>query len=211
MATKEAKTREALLEKTKGELDRIMACTRKTKYSKEIRAGKVVNKYKMGKFVIFEGSGEDLAYRLNEEKIAQESALDGCYVIYTDVSEDDMCTQEVVSVYKSLMGVEQAFRNMKTVQLELRPVFHKKDDRIKCHAFICMLAYYVLWHMKRRLSPLFEENGKGALRKYTIDYVIEVLKCIRKETVEFCSATSSVITVPTDEQRHILELLGVSI
>ena len=90
MAAKEAATRQILLTKTQTELDIIVASTKRTKYSKEIRAGKVVNKYRMGKFIIFNGEGENLTYSLDEAKIEQESRLDGCYVIYTDVSSEDM-------------------------------------------------------------------------------------------------------------------------
>jgi transposase len=209
MATKEAATRQRLLKKTTDELDKIVASTRKTKYSKEMRAGKIINQYKMGKFILFHGEGERLTYTLDEAKIEQESRLDGCYVIYTDVSPDDLTAVEAVESYKSLMQVEQAFRNMKTVELEIRPIFHKTDDRIKCHVFICMLAYYAMWHMKRQLQPLVESDGVGARRKYTFDYIMESLKSIRKETVEFCNAQSSVITSPTDEQSSILQLLKV--
>ena len=212
MAAKEASTRRALLEKTQAELDKIVACTKKTKYSKEMRAGKAVNKYKMGKFIIFEGGdGGNLTYSLDEAKIGQESCLDGCYVIYTDVSQEDMTAAETVHNYKRLIQVEQAFRNMKTVRLEIRPVYHKTDDRIKCHVFICMLAYYVMWHMKQMLKPLFDADRTGAGRKYTFDYVIETLKSIRKETVEICDAKSSVITTPSNEQKHILKLLEITI
>ena len=211
MCAKEAKTRQALLKRTTDDLDSIISSTRKTKYSKEMRVGKVVNKYKMGKFILFEGSGDDLSYRLNIEKIEQESALDGCYVVYTDVLSEDMAALDVVESYKSLIRVEQAFRNMKSVRLEIRPVFHKKDDRIKCHVFICMLAYYVLWHMKKRLQSLFEADSNGSKRKYTFDSIIEILKCVRKETVEFCKAQSYVITALTDEQKDIFKLLGVKI
>ena len=167
--------------------------------------------YKMGKFINFEGSGEALAYHLDEGKIENEAALDGCYVIYTDVDKDDMTAVETVESYKSLMRVEQAFRNMKTVQLEIRPVYHKKDERIKCHVFICMLAYYVMWHMKQRLCPLFESDGEGALRKYTFASVIETLKGIRKETVDIKGVKSHIITTPTDVQARILELIGARI
>jgi transposase len=211
MAVKESATRKSLLQKTTEALDIIVASTKKTKYSKEIRAGKVMNKYKMGKFIIFEGEGDNLKYTVDEGKIEQESRLDGCYVVYTDVLPEDMTSFEAVENYKSLMRVEQAFRNMKTVRLEIRPIYHKRDDRIKCHVLICMLAYYVMWHMKQRLQPLTEIDGDGASRKYTFDYIMEILKCIRKETVEFCNAESNVITVPTDEQNRILNLLGVSI
>ena len=211
MAKKETSTRQALLKKTADELDKIVRSTRKNKYSKEIRAGKVVNKYKMGKFIIFEGKGDGLTYRLNQAKIDQEALLDGCYVIFTDASQEDMTAAETVENYKSLMNVERAFRNMKTVRLEIRPVYHKKDHRIKCHVFICMLAYYVMWHMNQRLKPFFEKDGVGRKRKLTFDYVMETLKCIRMEDVEVCGVKSKVISAPTDEQAQILKLLGVSI
>jgi len=212
MALKEAITRKSLLKKTTDELDKIVACTRKTKYSKEMRAGKVVNKYKMGKFIVFEGSGDALRYSLDEAKIGQEANLDGCYVVYTDVSPEDMTAVETVESYKNLMRVEQAFRSMKTIHLEVRPIFHKTDERIKCHVFICMLAYYIMWHMKQMLQPLFKDNnGASTRRKYTFDYVIETLKSIRKETVEFCNAKSSIITSPSEEQKRILEILSVKL
>jgi len=211
MTAKEAACRRALLKKTTDELDKIVASRRKSKYSKGIRAGKVVNKYKMGKFIIFEGEGESLAYSVDETKIEQEARLDGCYIIYTDVSPEDMTATEVVQSYKNLIQVEQAFRNMKTVQLEIRPIYHKTDDRIRCHVFICMLAYYVMWHMKQRLQPFFEADGAGANRKYTFGYIIECMKGIRKETVEVCNVKTSIISTPTDEQNHILHLLKVVI
>ncbi len=209
MAAKEAKTRQVLLQKTTDELDKIVASTRKTKYSKEFRAGKLANKYNMAKFIVFSGGGDDLSYSLDMEKIEREAALDGCYIVYTDVAPEDMTAVEAVKSYKSLIQVEQAFRNMKTVRLEIRPVYHKTDERIKCHVFICMLAYYVMWHMNKRLQPLFDSDGEGANRKYTFDCVMEILKSIRKETVEVCGAASSIITSPTVEQKRILQLLGI--
>ena len=174
-AVREAASRQALLTKTTEALDKIMTCVRKTKYSKEVRAGSVIDKYK------------------------------------TDVSPEDMTATETVANYKSLMQVEQAFRNMKTVRLEIRPVYHKTDDRIKCHVFICMLAYYVMWHMNQRLKTLFDSDGDGICRKYTFDYIIEVLKSIRKETVDVCGVKSNIITAPSDEQNHIIQLLDVCI
>jgi hypothetical protein len=172
MAKKEAATRQSLLMATTKELDKIVESTRKTKFSKAMRASKVVNKYKMGKFILFEGADDNLTYRLNSAKMDQEAQLDGCYVVFTDVSHEDMTAAETVANYKSLMKVEQAFRNMKTVRLEIRPVYHKTDDRIQCHVFICMLAYYVMWHMNQRLRPLYEADGIGANRKYSFHYVI---------------------------------------
>ena len=210
-AKKEAATRAALLKKTTDELDKIIACARKTKHSKEIRAGKVVGRYKMGKFIEFEGSGDGLTYEINQRKVEREASLDGCYVIYTDVAPETMSAIQTVKNYKSLIQVEQAFRNIKTVQLELRPVFHKTDDRIKCHVFICMLAYYVMWHMKQNLQPLFDADGVGENRKYTFHSVMETLKSIRKETVDVAGAISYIITTPTAEQQNILNLLKIRV
>jgi transposase len=207
---KETATRQALLKKTTDALDKIVASTRKTKYSKEIRVGKAVNKYKMGKFIVFAGQGEKLAYRIDEAKLEEEVRLDGCYVISTDVPKEYMTAVETVENYKRLIQVEQAFRSMKTVHLEIRPVYHKTDARIRCHVFICMLAYYVMWHMKRQLAPLFAEDGAGTGRMYTFDYVVETLKSIRKKTVEVSGIKSFIITTPTEEQDRILQLLGVT-
>jgi len=211
MAKKETATRQSLLRKTTEELDKIIESTRKTKYSKAIRAGKVVGKYKMGKFIVFEGTDDKLTYRVDHDKIERETQLDGCYVIFTDVPPELMTAVEAVANYKRLMDVETAFRNLKTVRLEIRPFYHKTDDRIKCHVFICMLAYYVMWHMNQRLKPFFATDGIGSDRRYTFDYVMEILKCIRIQDVEVYGAKSKIISTPTHEQALILKHLGVSL
>jgi len=113
--------------------------------------------------------------------IQEEEKLDGLYVIYTDVKEEEMDITEVVKTYRKLIGVEQAFRNLKTAQLEIRPICHKTDDRIKCHVFLCMLAYYLMWNAKQRLTPLFETDQVGQNKKYTFEHIIERLKSIRKK------------------------------
>jgi transposase len=211
MAMKETVTRNRMLQKTTEELDKIIACKRKTKYSKEVRIGRVMDKYKMSKFILIEGKDEDVSYKLDHAKIEQEAQLDGCYIIFTDVPQTDMTAVEAVTNYKNLLHVEQAFRNMKTVRLEIRPVYHKTDDRIRCHVFICMLAYYVMWNMNQRLKPLFATDGVGPDRKYTFDYVIETLKRISIQNVEVCGNKSSVISTPTGEQAKIMEHLKVKI
>jgi len=192
-------------------LDKIIKSTRKTKNTKGVRAGKVVNKYKMAKFVIFEGNDEDLAYRLDKVKIEQEACLDGCYIVFTDVLSEDMSCLETVRNYKNLIKVEQAFRNLKTAALEVRPIYHKRDDRIKCHVFICMLAYYVMWHMWQRLKPFRDIDGIGEDRRYSFDFIMKNLEAIRMETVSFLDAQTHIISTPNEEQAHILELLGVAV
>jgi hypothetical protein len=211
MARKETQTRDALVAKTREELERIKASARKSKNSKQLRAGKIIEKYKVGKFFSIFGDDGGFRFSIDEAKIAEERLFDGCYVIFTDVSASDMTAAEAVKNYKSLIRVEQAFRNLKTTRIEIRPVYHKKDDRIKCHVFICMLAYYIMWHMQTRLVPLFSEDGVGCDRKYTFDHVIELLRCICENTAEFYGSTTKLITEPSEEQRHILELMQVKL
>ena len=94
--------------------------------------------------------------RANE--IAQEAMLDGLYVVRTSVSKNTLDAEHVVKTYKSLSHVERAFRSLKTVDLQLRPIYHHKDDRIRAHVFICMLAYYVEWHMRKRLREVLFDD-----------------------------------------------------
>jgi transposase len=211
MEIKEANTRKRLLKKTIEELDKIMKSTRKTKNPKGVRAGKVVNKYMVGKFVIFEGDDKNLSYRLDQAKIEEESQLDGCYIVFTDAPKEEMSTIDAVKTYKSLIQVEQAFRNLKTAALEVRPIFHKTDDRIKCHVFICMLAYYVMWHMRQRLQPLCETDGVGEDRKYTFEFIMKSLEAIRLESVDFMGVQTHIVSTPNEEQAQILNLLRVAV
>jgi transposase len=118
-----------------------------------------------------------------------------------------MKAQEIVASYKKLTLVEKAFRNLKTVQLEVRPVYHKTDDRIRCHVFICMLAYYLQWHMMQRLQPLFKANGKYKERFWTFENVIERLKSVRREEIQVAGATFNIITGSDEDQAQIFDLL----
>jgi transposase len=209
MSARETATRQALLDKTAQELDAIVQSTRKTKYSKEVRIGRVIDKHKMAKFVVLTGSGDDISWKFDELKIAEEKSLDGCYVVYSDT--DKFSCTDIVEAYKNLIRVEQAFRSLKTTQLEIRPVYHRTDTRIRCHVFICMLSYYLMWHMKQRLGPLLGAGAKGKARKYTFAYILEVLKSIRQNDVDFCGVQSKVISESTSEQAHILQLLKVKL
>src|SRR5659263_121070 len=112
-------------------------------------------------------------------------------------------------INKYNVGKLQAFRNLKTVQLEIRPIYHKTDDRIKCHVFLCMLSYYLMWNAKQRLTPLFEADQEGQNKKYTFEHIIERLKSIRKETVEIEGIATKVITECDEEQQIILNHLNV--
>jgi transposase len=134
-------------------------------------------------------------------------SLDGCYVIRTDVDKKHLSKEKAVKGYKRLAGVEKAFRNLKTVSLEIRPIYHHLDERISAHVFLCMLAYYVQWHMQERLKPLFENNAKGKNRRWSLALVLERLKSIRIEKCHLGRLSFSLKTTLDEEQRHILNLL----
>ena len=121
-----------------------------------------------------------------------------------------MTANESVLSYKKLSVVENAFRSLKTVQREIRPIYHKRDDRMRAHVFLCMLAYYVQWHMQQHLKP-FTERDKGKNRKWTFNTIIQTLKQITKNTMQISKGTFCKISRPTDEQARILNFLGVKI
>ena len=125
--------------------------------------GAVIGKRKMAKH--FELTIEDarFTFRRKEDEIAAEARLDGLYVIRTSLPKEAIGAEDAVSAYKSLSQVERAFRSLKTVDLEIRPIHHWLSDRVSAHVFLCMLAYYVEWHMRQKLAPmLFDDEDKEA-------------------------------------------------
>ncbi len=162
-----ARKRQELLAATEKKLNEIVAATQrkrnrlKGKDKIGIRVGKVVNKHKMEKHFILEITEESFSYRRNEQKIAAEAILDGLYVIRTSVSKEALGPESTVRAYKNLSKVERAFRCIKTVDLKVRPIFHRLDERVRAHVFLCMLAYYVELHMRHKLAPiLFDDEDK---------------------------------------------------
>lgn len=121
------------------------------------RAGKTVNKYKMAKHFCLDIADGHFAYRRNDEQIAAEAALDGLYVLRTTVPESELGAPAVVRAYKQLKLAEQAFRTMKDT-LEVRPIYHHLETRVRAHVFLCMLAYYVAFELRARLTPLLFDD-----------------------------------------------------
>lgn len=210
-------TREHLIKLTQKGFEEIANYKKSTTVEKlGARVGKLLSKYKMGKFLEWSiqadpNSGNSanhvLIWAFDEKKIADEQRLDGCYIIRTDVASERMDTDSVVHAYKSLGHVERAFRNLKTVQLEMRPVYHKTDDRIRAHVFLCMLAYYVQWHMLQRLAPLFADDATGAERCWTFANVIDCLKAQCRHTVRMGDLEFQQDGELTEDQQTIVNLL----
>jgi hypothetical protein len=131
----------------------------------------------MGIFVRWDVIDGRLSWSFDQDKIAAEKLFDGCYIVSGEVPKEKMAAREVVATYKKLGLVEEASRSLKTVQFEVRPVYHKTDDRIRSHVFLCTLAYYLQWHLKQRLEPLFAADDllrQAAKACRTIDNALGV-------------------------------------
>ncbi len=119
-----------------------------------LRVGKVINQYKVAKHFELAIGDASFTFQRKRERIAAEAALDGIYIIRTSVSAAQMDAPECVRNYKSLANVERAFRSLKTVDLKVRPIHHRLADRVRAHIFLCVLAYYVEWHMREAWREL---------------------------------------------------------
>ena len=165
LAVERKRKRQELIKATERELDKIIKATqrkRKPLKGKDkigLRVGKVIGRFKVAKHFDVTISENGLRYTRNESRINEESAIDGLYVVRTSVPKEDLSAEETVSAYKGLSVVERAFRSYKTVDLKVRPIYHRLENRVRAHVFICMLAYYVEWHMRQKLAPiLFEDH-----------------------------------------------------
>jgi transposase len=163
--------REELLKATEKALETVRSSVQggrlKGKDAIGVRVGRVVNKYKVAKH--FELTIEDdcLTFTRREEQIAAEGALDGIYVIRTNVPQTQMSAPDTVRNYKALADVERAFRSLKTVDLKIRPIHHRLERRVRAHIFLCMLAYYVEWHMREAWRELLfaDEDTQAKLSR----------------------------------------------
>ncbi|OPF15943.1 tail length tape measure protein [Microcystis aeruginosa KW] len=184
IAQKNQLQREALLEAVEKELDLIVQATQREKRALKgqdkiaLRVGKVLNQFKVNKYYNLEITEEGFSYQRKLELIAQETALDGVYVLRTSLESTLMDAATTVKAYKSLSQVEEAFRCYKSIDLKVRPIYHYKGDRVKAHIFLCMLAYYVEWHLKQSLAPLLFEDEE------IDDSSVDVIKANRSESAQ---------------------------
>ena len=162
---------ELLAETEKGLTKIVKEVARRTKTPLKgseigLKAGKVVGRYKMGKHYQLRIADGTFQWLRREDAIAAEAMLDGIYVIRTSEPKERLSAEDTVRTYKSLSQVERAFRCMKGIDLLVRPIRHRTEDRVPAHIFLCMLAYYVEWHMRKALAPiLFEDDQLDSERK----------------------------------------------
>jgi hypothetical protein len=171
LAAERARKRQELLEATERELDKIVEATRRAKRPLRgkdaigLRVGKVIDRRKVGKHFQLTITETRFTYRRDEQRIAAEADLDGIYVIRTNVPATTLSAEQAVASYKGLSVVERAFRSLKTVDLHVRPIYHYLPERVRAHVFVCMLAYYLEWHLRQKLAPmLFDDDDPAAAR-----------------------------------------------
>ena len=158
LANRRAHKRTSLLEATAKELAKVRRMVERGRLRGQddigVRVGKVINKYKVAKHfkLIIEETRFD--FEIDPDKVAAEAALDGIYVLRTSLPVERMSAEETVRSYKRLTQVERAFRSFKTMDLEIRPIHHRLEKRVRAHIFLCLLSYYVLWHMLQAWRPL---------------------------------------------------------
>ena len=185
LAEERARKRGELLAATEVELAKIAAATQRARQPLRgqqaiaLRVGRVIERFHMAKHIELSIGDATFSWRRRDAAIAQETALDGLYVIRTSVSAQQLGAAEAVAAYKSLAQVERAFRSLKTVDLQVRPVFHYSAPRVRAHVFLCLLAYYVEWHMRQRLKPLLFDDEY--LEQASASRASPVLKAVRSE------------------------------
>jgi transposase len=169
LAEERARKRRELLAATEEKLRQIQARVRRAKRSLRgrdaigIAVGKIIDRYKMAKHFDITITDTDLVIERRSQPIDNEASLDGIYVVRTNVTAHLLDSSSVVRAYKGLSNAERAFRSLKTVDIEIRPIHHRRNHRVRAHVLLCMLAYYLEWHMRQALKPiLFDDHDKQA-------------------------------------------------
>ena len=245
LAEERTRKREGLLQATEKELAQVAAATQRTQRPLRgasaigLRVGRVLGHFKVGKHFQIEIKDNGFHYQRDQKRIAEKSALDGIYVIRTSVLADKLSSSDTIRCYKRLSTVERAFRSVKTVDLKIRPVHHRLEKRVRAHVLLCMLAYYLEWHIRRLLAPLLfddeeptpkhspvapAERSTAALEKVhskrttdqlpvqSFQSLLADMATIVKNRVQprdAAAAAFDLITTPTPLQQRALELLNV--
>jgi hypothetical protein len=244
LATERARKRSELLAATEAELDKIVAAVEAGRLRDPAkigqRVGRHANRYKMAKHFDLDISHGHFGYRRKTDQIAAETALDGIYVLRTSLPADRLDTPGVVDAYKRLANVEQDFRSLKTIDLELRPIHHRLEDRVRAHVLICMLAAYLIWHLRRAWAPICftdhdpphrpdpvapAQRSPAAQAKATRQHtphgqplhsfatLLDHLATLTRDTIAFTHSgiTIDKLAVPTPTQRQAFQLIDATL
>lgn len=197
LAQEKSLTRLALLQATEQELNKIVLATSRDQRALKgadqigLRVGRVLNAKGVGKYFNIAITEESFSFSLNEVAIASDAALDGVYIIRTSVKPETLDAAQTVRAYKSLSTVEQAFRSYKTIDLKVRPIYHRLEQRVKAHVFLCMLAYYVEWHMRKALAMLLFDDEKVTVEPEEKNSVVAPSKRSKKARAKAATKKTS--------------------
>jgi len=213
MAEQRKRKREELLEATEEKLDKIVQeVNRRTKKIMDQatigqKAGRVINQYKMGKHFDLQIRDGHFSYTRKEESVRREYELDGIYVVRTSEAGDKLSADDAVRSYKNLSSVEQLFRTLKGVETLVRPIRHREERRVRAHIFICMLAYYVEWHMRKALATLLFNDEQLTDNKKTRDPVAPAKPSIEAKRKKSSRKTAD--GLPIHSFKTLLDELGM--
>lgn len=245
LAAERARKRGELLAATEAALAPIIAAVAAGRLTGAgrigVKVGKVLGKFKMAKHFHLAITDTTLTLTRNTDRIDTETALDGIYVLRTTATADELDTPAVIGAYKNLAHVERDFRSLKAIDLDLRPIHHRRSDRVTAHVLICMLAAYLTWHMRKALAPLtFTDEhpptredpvapahrsaaaATKAARKTTTDTALPArsyqsllahLATLTRNDLRYGDngPTVPTLSAPTDTQRHAFDLLNAPI
>jgi hypothetical protein len=241
-AAKRVRTREALLQATEADLGTIaarVAAGRLTDPDKiGVAAGKVINKRKVAKHFLLDIGEGRISWRRDQDNIDAEALTDGIYVIRTPVPAETLDAAGAVTAYKDLARLERDFRHIKAEDLDLRPIYHRLEDRVRGHVLICMLACYLTWHLRQAWAPLTYTDehpparanpvtparrslsadakaaaktgpGKQPIRSFRD--LIDHLATLTRDTIVVGGQTVDKLAAPTPTQRRAFDLIGAPI
>jgi transposase len=247
LAEERARKREDILAAAEKKLETITAATRRPqrplREAERInyRIGEALGPTKMGKYFRWQITAAGLTYERDAERIARDAALDGIYVLRTSLKPERLDATETVRSYKRLAQVERAFRVLTSLDLEIRPIHHRLAARVRAHVLVCLLAYYLEWHMRRALTPLLftdeqpqqqispvapaqrsasaqakarTKRTAGGLTVQSFHDLLQDLATIVKNRIQpvlKSLAPFDIVTRPTPLQKHALHLLGLSL
>jgi transposase len=242
LARKRSLTRESMLKATEEKLAKIQKSVRSGRISGKddigVAVGKVIGSHKMAKHFVTTITNKTFKFERNQANIDREARTDGLYIVRTSIGEKRLKTNQVVDTYKSLANVERDFRSIKVDDLDMRPIRHWLEERVRAHVFIVMLAAYVVWHLREAWAPItFKDetplvhdnpvvpkqrsgNAKAKAANKVTDNgdtvrsfqgVLEHLGTLTRNVVSVAgNATVDIVAIPTPDQRKAFELIGLT-